>query len=481
MNNSRYFELPGSNKRYDRNIMLAVVLVALAMALLQVSSVNNTLPVIQDSIGASSSASQWVLSGYALATGIMLVPAGRIGDIFGQSVCFVAGLSVFALSSIGCGLVSDAMALNVMRVFQGLGAGIFSPQVTGLIQNHFQARVRARAFGFLGLVIAMSVATGPVLSGSFVSWLGPDLGWRWSFLINGPLGVVGVIAAARYLPFASRRDTRSRVDLDPLGMILLCLAVVAIMLPFMTQVSWRWLLLLAGVVLVAAWVAWELLYKKRGHLPMVDLDLFTLPSLSYSTAISAFQFLGTTSIFVILAMCLQSGLDVSALTVGLIGLPNALLSGWSAVWAGNHAYERGKQIMVWSMGLVAVSLALTIATAWFVFRGAPVALLTLPLMPAGLGLGAMGAANLTQAMFDVPPSQGGTAGGLLQTVQRVCTAIGIAVVTGIFFTVLGGNRTTHAWFSAFAAGTTVIIVFVLLAMVTAIAFLRCRPKTPATA
>lgn len=129
-------------------------------------------------MSASESGIQLILSGYALAVGISLVPAGRLGDIFGRSSMWVIGLAIFTLASLGCGLAHTIAELNLMRVLQGIGGGFFSPQVTGLIQQYFQGRARARAFGYMGLVVAASVAVGPLLSGLLVSLLGQDPGWR---------------------------------------------------------------------------------------------------------------------------------------------------------------------------------------------------------------------------------------------------------------------------------------------------------------
>jgi len=490
MNESRYFSVPGSDRRYDRNKLLAVLLIPLAMSLLQVSSVDNLLPAMQAGLDASSSDVQWVLSGYALAVGIVLVPSGRLGDVFGRSGMFVIGLVIFVLGSFACGLMNDAAPLNAMRIIQGIGAGVFSPQVTGLIQQYFDGRARARAFGFMGLVISVSVATGPILSGLFVAWLGDDSGWRWSFLINAPIGLIGLFFAFTLLPFGKERRTigpdadanereyvaqesaagrpaprkyGSKLDLDPVGMILLCLAVLGIMLPFMASASWRWFMLIGGVVIGVTWVCWEVSYKRRGHIPMVDLDLFKLNTFSSSVGITALQFLGTTSVFVILAMFLQNGMGASALVVGLVGLPSAVASAFAAVWSGKHALEKGWQLQVLAMSLATVAALIAIAVAWYISEGGAVWWLSLPLILLGCGLGCMGAANQTTAMLDVPASHGGTAGGVYQTTQRIATAIGNALVTAVFFAVSSGARTgTSAgntqWFHAFGLGMTVIAV-----------------------
>lgn len=490
----RHIKVAGSNRVYDRNKLLAVLLVPLMMTLLQVSSVNNVLTAMGRALEASDAQLQWVLSGYALAVGIILVPAGRLGDMFGRSSAFVAGFALFTLSSLLVGLSGDATLLNLMRVLQGMGAGILAPQTTGLIQRYFVGQARAKAFALFGLVVSMSVAAGPLMSGFLVGFLGEDRGWRWSFIINFPIGLIGIILALRWLPFGKeRRHVGSRheqaqaeylhmqqregrfyrasaPDLDPVGMALLALAVVGIMLPFMST-GWRyaWALLPAGVVLLAVWVLWEKVYKRHGREPMVDLRLFAIPTFSWSTAISTLQFLGMSSIFVVLAMFLQRGLGVTALTVGLLTLPNALLSAYAAMWAGKRAVEDGRRVQVIALALMLAGMLGAMGMVWGVERGISYWWLIIPMTILGFGQGAMGSANQTQSMLDVPAEHGGTAGGIMQTGQRIATAVGIAIITAAFF---HGQHSTGGWFFALQLAYAVISLITLTALILAAAFWR---------
>lgn len=483
--------------------MLVVLLISLALTLLQVSSVNNLLPSIESAMAASESGLQLILSGYALAVGISLVPAGRLGDILGRSSLWVIGLAIFTVASLGCGLAHTVTGLNAMRVLQGIGGGFFSPQVTGLIQQYFQGRSRARAFGYMGLVVAASVAVGPLMSGLLVSILGQDPGWRYSFFVNMPLGMIGLLAAWRFLPFGKERRTigrhahqaelqyealedaekktprpRRRLDLDPVGMIVLTAAVVGIMLPFMLHgSSWRWALLAGGFALLAVWVAWELWYARAGHEPMVDMALFKIRSFSYCTAISALQFLGSSTIFVVLALFMQDGIGASALLVGVIGLPNAIASGFAAVWSGKRALDSGKELQVLALTLMFSSVVLLAGGFWAVINWDwSVYWLILPIIPLGFGAGAMGSANQTQTMMDVPAAHGGTAGGLQQMTQRITTAIGNAIITGVLFSVYGTGETVDGWLLGATAGLAVIALFLACALALAVVFWKRRPS-----
>lgn len=498
-NSADEITVPGSDRIYSRKKLLIVMLVPLMMSLLQVSSVNNALYSMGQALAASDSQLQWVLSGYALAYGIVLVPAGRLGDIFGRGGGFVIGLAIFTLSALGIGLCNNPNLLNILRLVQGAGAGIFSPQTTGIIQQYFQGQARARAFALFGLVVSMSVAAGPVMSGGLIALLGGDIGWRASFIINFPLGVIGIILAFRWLPFAKERrkfgshkeqtqrqyeaqqtaadreikPDKPRIDLDPIGMGLLVVAVVAIMFPFMTHgANWIWGLLPAGVILSVIWVWWEINYQKRGNEPMVNMNLFKIRTYSYSVAISTLQFLGATSIFVVLALFLQNELGTSALQVGLVSLPNALLSAYAAMWAGKRAVEHGRGVQVLSLFVMLAGVLGAVLAAWLIANGASFWWITLPITILGFGQGAMGSANQTQTMLDVPAQHGGTAGGVQQTGQRIATAIGNAIVTAVL---LAGSRVTgdpHAWYTGITLSYVLISVILVAALVIAIVFWR---------
>lgn len=496
--NPRFFTVAGSDRVYDRNKLLAVLLVPLMMTLMQVSAVNNVLSAMGQAVSASDSQLQWVLSGYALAVGIALVPAGRIGDIFGRSSVFVIGFSIFTLASLLVGLANDATVLNLLRLLQGFGAGVLSPQTTGLIQQYFTGQARARAFALFGLVVSMSVAVGPLMSGVLIGTLGREVGWRWAFIINFPIGLIGLVLAFLWLPFGKerrhvgpRRDQaraehianqkakgvkyrkRTRIDLDPFGMFLLVLAVLGLMLPFMsTGKDWIWALIPVAVILLGVWVAWERWYKKRGNEPMVDLDLFKITTFSYSAAISALQFLGTTSVFVVLALFLQRGLDATALQVGLISLPNAIISGFAAIWSGRRAVEHGRGVQVMALILMLVGVLGSVGVIWGIEHGISFWWLMIPLTILGFGQGSMGSANQTQSMLDVPAQSGGTAGGIVQTGQRISTAIGNAVITAVFFL---GQRLyvgEDGWYIGIMLAYVTVSFFIIVALVTALAFWR---------
>lgn len=502
--NSNVIRVPGSQRIYNRNKLLIVLLVPLMMSLMQVSSINTALTTIQHSLSASDSDIQWMISGYALAIGIVLVPSGRLGDIFGRSGAFVTGLAIFSIASLLIGLSNDPLHLNLLRLAQGFGSGVLSPQTTGLIQQYFQGRDRARAFGYFGLVVSASVAAGPVLSGGLIQILGPEIGWRASFILNFPIGIIGILLAFFWLPFGKerrtigprkdaveaeyeaaeiakgnrpvRRNPQTKIDLDPCGMVLLAVAVLAIMLPFMVKDRpWFYTIVLAGMALMAVWILWEKRYKERGGFPMVDLDLFKITTFRYGTAIVSIFFLGMTSIWAIFLIFLQNAMGATPFELGLFSVPNSILSAVASLWAGKYAVERGRSIQFWSVLMYLVGLLGIIGMTFLAEQGMNYWWYVIPTLLMGIGSGAMGAANQTQAMLDVPASSGGTAGGVLQTGQRMSTAIGIALVTAVFFAARGPlqpDGTGGQWHFGLIIAFTVISAILFVDMLICLVFWR---------
>lgn len=270
-----------------------------------------------------------MLSGYALTFGVVLVAGGRAGDLLGRGGLFVSGVTVFTLASVAAGLAPGAGSLNAARFVQGVGSGLLNPQGVGMIQQYFRGAERGRAFGAFGSVVGVAVAIGPVIGGLLIQLGGPELGWRLTFLVNVPVGILCLVLAWLWFPRPLLHRPR-RADgstepvwrsLDPVGSALLGLAVLATMLPFVEGGSspWYWTSLPVGALLGWAWVRWERHYRDTGRSPMVDLAIFTIPSFTRGSTIALLYFLGMTSVWVLVALYLQIGAGKSALQSALVG------------------------------------------------------------------------------------------------------------------------------------------------------------------
>lgn len=475
----------------QRRIVL-IGLVPLFMSLLSVSIINVVLPAIETDLHASSSGLQWVLTGYALSFGVVLVAAGRAGDIFGRGQLFMIGVALFGLSSLVAGIAPGTLTLNIARVFMGLGSGLLNPQVVGLLQQYFQGPQRGRAFGLMGTTVGLSVATGPVLGGVFIALLGPELGWRAAFLVNVPFAVISLILARSWLPksawhpiaandgtdadstAASANDghvpKRDR-DLDPVGVVLLGVGVLLVLLPFVeSSVGWFiWLGLPLGLFTIWLWTRWERRYSARGRAPMVDLNLFRIRSFSNGSIIITLYFMGVTSVWVLIAMYMQQGLGHTALAAGLIGLPAALLSAVSADVSGRFVFQIGRSLVVWGIITCLVGLVSTIGVVFLLTQGIGSEwwmLLTLCFIGAAQGM--VISPNQTLTLQEVPLKYAGSAGGVLQTGQRIGTSMGLAIMTALAFAVTAVSDWNIGMISSFAA----IAIIVVLAGVVGLAEVR---------
>ncbi|GAB3192393.1 MFS transporter [Nesterenkonia suensis] len=425
-----------------RRVMIALF-TPLFAALMSISIVNVALPAIERGLGAGSADLQWVLSGYALAFGVVLVPAGRAGDLWGRRRFFLVGVASFGAASLLCALAPTPMVLNIARVLMGIGAGLLTPQIIGMIQRMFRGAARGRAYGLMSTVIGLAVAAGPAIGGLIIDVAGEDVGWRLTFLINVPLTLLAFVLAVLWLP---RHDDavgpvtgrRGLGALDPLGVVLLSAAVVLIMLPFIQFRSAAGVAIgLAGVTLMGLWTLWERRLGLRSpQAPMVDLTLFTWPSYTLNTLVLSLYFLGMPAVWAIVAVYVQQGLGQGALVAGVVTLPSAVMVMLLSSQVGRRVESSGPAMLLVGTILSVLSmLALAGATA-LIGTGVD----SLWLIGAALALNGISQALIipcaqTLSMQDVPHRMAGAAGGVAQTSQRLFTAVGIAGVTGVYFSI----------------------------------------------
>ncbi|MCG5218567.1 MFS transporter [Streptosporangium sp. KLBMP 9127] len=445
---------------------LVVCLVAAFMTLLDVSIVNVALPSIRAGLDASEGELQWIVSGYALLFGLVLVPAGRVGDARSRRTLFMAGLVLFVAASAMAGLAQSIWLLILARFVQGAAGGVINPQIAGLIQQLFRGAERGKAFGLLGATIGLATAAGPILGGVLIQLGGPEEGWRWVFYVNIPVGLLAVFLARRLLPAGGGGRQES---LDPVGVVLLGTGVIALLLPFAQERQWegpaKWLLLPFAAATLTLFVVWELRHGRHAA-PLVDLSLFRRRSYTLGAGLILLYFAGFTAIFFIYTLFLQSGLGYSPLQAGLAITPFALGSGAAAMAGGRVVHRYGRALVTAGLVLVLAGLLATLLSVRLA-AGHQVALFTtLPLLLTGVGSGLVISPNQTITLSEVPPSGGGSAAGMLQTGQRMGTAVGIAAVSSLFFATVA--ETSGDWALAFEHGLLLVGAFVLAALALAV-------------
>jgi EmrB/QacA subfamily drug resistance transporter len=439
---------------------LSVTLVAGFMSLLDVSIVAVALPSLQQSLGAEPTAAQWVVSGYALTFGLALVPAGRLGDALGRRRMFLGAMAGFVLFSGLAGAAPSIGLLVAARLAQGLAAGALAPQNSGLIQQLFSGEERGRAFGLFGATVGISTAVGPIVGGVILALAGGADGWRWIFLVNVPIGVVALVLAARLIPKAPPGPTG---HIDVVGGLLLGGAVLAVLLPLAEAdsggVARLWWLFLVGAALAALFLRWERRVMRRHGAPLLDLRLLSgTRGYAPGAALGTVYFLGFSGIWLVFALFLQSGLGFTPLQSGLSVTAFALGSAVSAAVGGRLVERFGRRLTVIGLAGVLTGLVVTIGVVLVVPAEALTGAMAVPLLVAGVGGGLVISPNITLTLREVPVRMAGSAGGALQTGQRVGAAIGTAALPGVYYVVLGATGQDHALAAAVALSCAVLSV-----------------------
>jgi EmrB/QacA subfamily drug resistance transporter len=420
----------------NRWLALAVLSTGAFMALLDTTIVNVAIPTIRTNLGASNATVSWIVSGYALAFGLALIPAGRIGDRTGHKWVFVAGLALFTIASLGCGLAHDGAQLIAARAVQGLAGGIFFTPITALIQLMFSGRERARAFAIMGATIGFSTALGPLVGGVIIEAFGTAIGWRLVFGVNLPIGVLAVVAALILLP-AGAENTDAAADWT--GLALLSAGLLALLTPLIDGPqdgwpAWTFASMVSGAALIVLFALWERRLEKTGRNPLVPPRFFAHASFTGGVLLALVYFAAFTSIFFSIALLWQAGLGHSALQSGLVIMPFAVGSIIGASQSDALAARFGRAVLVGGLGLVAtgitavwLALALTAATSYRAWE------LLGPLLIAGVGNGLFIAPNADFIVATVDRADAGAASGVIGAMQRVGSAIGIAIIGTVLF------------------------------------------------
>ncbi|EUJ33693.1 major facilitator family transporter [Listeria floridensis FSL S10-1187] len=219
------------NSRTQKLALTAVMLGAF-ISLLDTTIVNVALPDITKSLHASSETIEWVISGYALAFGLILILAGRLGDQYGRKNLYLIGITLFLIMSITAGFATSEASLITSRIIQGLSAGLFFPQINAIIMDIFKGDKLGQAFGILGSVIGIATAIGPLTGGLLIQLFGAENGWRFVFFVNVPFVLVTLILAGLYLPKNTKNE---KVAFDFISVILLTAGLMLLLYPVISS------------------------------------------------------------------------------------------------------------------------------------------------------------------------------------------------------------------------------------------------------
>lgn len=414
---------------------LPVLMAGTFMIVLDFFIVNVALPSIQTELGATASAIEWVVAGYALTFATFLITAGRVGDRIGRRRTFSLGLLLFTVASAVCGLAPDSSALIGARLAQGFAGALISPNVLAIVGVEYQGEERVRAITLYGLVMGIGAATAQLIGGLLMQVDLAGLGWRSVFLINLPVGVLALIVAQRVIPESRSGEAR---QIDVFGTILMTVGLIALLLPLVEgrQQGWpEWTLisLAAAPVLLGIFIAHQRARAAHGQTPLLDLTLFRQRAFSAGLLTQFAFWCGQASFFLVLALFLQQGRGLDPLQAGLVFTILATAYLVTSLGAPKLTVRYGRNLIAVAALVLAAGHALLAAAAHFSGSDGSIAWLVPGLLLVGAGMGLAITPLVSAVMANTDAHKAGSVSGLLSTMQQLGNAVGVAVSGLIFF------------------------------------------------
>nr|WP_314545419.1 MFS transporter [uncultured Massilia sp.] len=462
--------------------MFAILLVGSFLPPLDFFIVNVALPSIQGELGTSSSAEQMVISSYAALYAVTLITGGRLGDLFGRNRVFFMGLVGFTCASLLCGLAWSPWALIAGRVLQGVTAAVMAPQALASIQAIFPESEKPLALSLYGAVFGLASVIGQALGGVLISLNLFGLGWRTVFLVNLPIAILVVLFGIPLLKETHERRG-GKLDLGGMGLSILTLALLIVPLIEGREAGWpwwSWLSLAAVPVLAAFFWRYEGRLAKRGGAPLVDPAALRAPGLGRALLV-ALSFYAIGSFFLLLSVYLQTALHVSALKAGLVFLPfgAGFLLGPLVTPSFRHLF--GAWVNPLGMGLETAGF---LALAWLIDATpagvAPASrMLAVILFVIGFGQGLALPTLMRMITGRVAPALSGMIAGVASSTLQISTALSVALIGGIFYTVLGDRHDPAAIAHAFVVAAVCIAVCIGVGMVLSMTLAHQSDAVPA--
>jgi EmrB/QacA subfamily drug resistance transporter len=417
-----------------RGKVLAVVIIADVMDLVDATVAQLAGPSIRRDLGGSESTLQWFLAAYTLTFAVGLITSARAGDLLGRRRMFVTGMVGFTVASLLCGLAPSAGLLIAARVVQGFFGAVMIPQGFAMVKSSYHEDDLQKALTPFGPVMGLSAVLGPIIAGVLLKADLFGTGWRMVFLINLPIGAAASYLAYRYLPEDSRHEGRA-TKMDPLGTVLLTVASAMLIYPLVQGrelgwPAWTFGLMAASLVVFFLFV----LNERRSEDPVIEPSLFRHRGFVFGVLFLGIFFLAMVGLGLVLNLLIQYGLGFGPLKAGLTQVPwafgiavGATLSGaWLGPKLGRHVLHIGLTIM--ALGLVYL---------WWNIGHPGDALdqwdFVIPMLGAGIGCGLIFAPLFDLVLADLGDAEIGTGSGLLNAVQQFSGAVGVASLGTLLF------------------------------------------------
>jgi EmrB/QacA subfamily drug resistance transporter len=443
----------------SRWLTLAAVVFAVFVTTLDNTVVNVALPSIQHDLHLGLSGLTWIVNGYVLAFAVLLLTGGRIADTWGRRRGFLTGLAIFTATSALAGLAPSAGVLIAARVLQGVGAALMTPPTLAIISDVFpDERERATAIGIWAAVGALAFALGPLVGGLITE----AVAWNWIFIVNVPIGIIGLVLGARLIPESKDPDADSTLDVAGLSVISGALFSLTYALIKANAYGWGSPVILSLLVAAAVGMVAFVLIEQRVASPMVDLSLFRIGAFTSANVVIMVVNLATFGVLLYLSLYLQNVLHYSPVRAGATLLP------WIAMVIVFAPIMAKVSVRVPVRWLVSAGLAL-MGVAMLLFAGLGENASFVSTLPA-LVLGGIGGALTTPlsnvVIGTVPTAKAGVASGIHNTFRETGGSFGVAIIGAVFaaaqsHALTHGSAPVTAFVSGYSTGLRVaaLIVF----------------------
>nr|WP_240394088.1 DHA2 family efflux MFS transporter permease subunit [Corynebacterium lactis] len=411
---------------------LWTVLLGFFMILVDATIVTVGINTIQHDLGGQLGSVMWVTSGYLLAYAVPLLITGRLGDLWGIKKSYVAGLIIFVLASLACGLAPTINMLILARVIQGLGAALLTPQTMALITRMFPPNRRGAAMGLWGSAAGVAALTGPLAGGILIDLLN----WRWIFLINVPLGLIGLYFAFRNVPAFkthSHRIDYGGIVLSAVGMFLLVFGIQQG--ESAGWAGWIFALIAAGVVVLALFTVWE---SKTSSEPLMPLFLFKDRNFTASSIAIAVMGALVVAVGFPIILYAQNARGLTTISAALLLVPQALISGFMSPWTGKLL----RMLKFREFGLIGFGTSVVgmLAFHFLMREGVSILWLLVPSAIFGVSNAFIWGTLSTAATQNIDRELAGAASGVYNTIRQVGSVLGSAMIATVMQAALTDNR-----------------------------------------
>lgn len=450
----------------DRQRALAffTVLTAVVLEVADTTIVNTALPAIRDGLGASPAAMQWIVAGYLLTLGSLLLLGGRLGDTFGHDRLFLGGVASFVAASALCGLAPSPGVLVLARVLQGAAGAMMGPQTMAIVQLLYTPLERVKRLAFFGMIIGLAAIVGPIIGGFLIELNLFGLGWRLIFLINLPVGLFALAMGRITLPRTGEEHKGLAIDL--IGAALFALGFGLILFALIQAhenlgPAAATAIFVAGLGAVIFGVCRSIDRRANGLPAMIEPTLFALPTFRWGvTAAMAFNS-SSVGFLMIFAVALQQGLALTPLKTALIHIPFGLGVMIAVGFLVPRLLPRLGRLLPMAGGmLMAAGIISTLALIHARIDGGPILITTLAL--AGIGFGTLSGPLGPIAVSEVPRTHAGTASATMRTAQQLGGALGIGLVGSAYFAV--GGHDAAARLAGLIPGALMIAALLTIAI-----------------